>query len=116
MIWRRHAELELNDHLALQPLPPLHSQFHRSVAPILPMVVHATLAEPSPLQALFLVEDRQQSENHRDPRVQLNPHQSVADSVRDVFKVHRRTLDEHANRDNGIEGLLAARWGWGFGR
>ena len=52
-----------------------------------------TLALPSTdartLQRLVVVEGRQNAKNHRNARVQLNPHEGMRNTVTDVLKVHR---------------------------
>lgn len=70
------------------------------------MVMHPTLTQSSPFQTLFLSQNSQQPKDHRHTRIQLNSHQTMADSIRNVFKMHRRTLDQHTNGNDSVKGLL----------
>ena len=111
----KKKEQEYLKNLPLRPIPTLHTQLHRRTPPILTMIVHPPIAQPSSLQPLLLRQHRQQTEDHGHSRIQLHPHQAVADRIGNIFKVHRGTLDQHANGDDGVECLLLGR-GWSVGR
>jgi hypothetical protein len=56
-----------------------------------------------PFQRLIIRQCGQDAKNHRRPRLQLHPHQPMRHRVADVFKVHRRALDQAPNRDDRVE-------------
>lgn len=70
------------------------------------MIMHPTTPQPSPLKTLLLRQNSQKTENNRNPRIQLHPHEPVTDRVRNVLKVHGRALDQHADGDDCVEGLF----------
>jgi len=57
-----------------------------------------------PHESLFLVQDRQQSEDQGNARIQLHAHEALGNAIGNVFKVHGFALDETADGDDGIEG------------
>lgn len=61
----------------------------------------------SPLKRLVIVKTREHTEDDGRASVELDAHEGLADGIADVLKVHRRALDEHADGDDGVEGLLA---------
>lgn len=92
--------------LALNPPPPLNPQLHRREPPITPMImplVPRLPPNPRSLQALLIAQQRQQAEDDRHIVIELQPHEPVARRVCNVLKVHRLALDQHANRDDGVE-------------
>jgi hypothetical protein len=60
-------------------------------------------AQSRSVQSLVIVQARQDAKDDGDAGVQLDPHESVRDGICNVFKVHRGSLDEHADTDNGVE-------------
>lgn len=72
------------------------------------MVVHTTATKTSPLQSLLFRENGKQTKDNRDTRIKLDAHETMADSVGDIFEVHSSALDEDTDGDNSIEGLLGA--------
>lgn len=79
------------------------------------MIMHTTpLHQASSLQTLLLRQNSQQPKNNRHPTIQLHPHQPVAHRIRNVLKVHRRALDQHADGDDRVEGSFWLRGGGGL--
>ena len=60
-----------------------------------------------PLEPLFLRQQRQQPKHHWTPGIQLHLHETMAHRVRDVFKMHRRALDQRAHGNDRIKRSLA---------
>lgn len=52
---------------------------------------------------LLVVEDGQDAKDDGDARVELNAHEAMRDSIRNVLKVHGLALDQNANGNNGVE-------------
>lgn len=66
-------------------------------------MVVAFAVNASPSLCLLLVEHGEDAEDDGDARIQLNPHQAVHGGIRDVLKVHRLSLDEDADGDDGVK-------------
>jgi hypothetical protein len=86
--------------------PPSHSRrhLHCSSTPVLAVVVpffHA--ANSRTFQRLIFRERGKDPEYDRHARVELHAHECVRDALADVFEMHGRTLDEHADRNYCVE-------------
>ncbi|OSS55100.1 hypothetical protein B5807_01715 [Epicoccum nigrum] len=100
----------LIDELPIHPPLPLNSQLHRRAPPVLSVVmplVPIRSCNPRPEQPLLLRQHRQQPKNNRHIAVQLQPHEAMRHGIRNVLEVHRLALDQHSNRNNSVEGLVA---------
>lgn len=75
------------------------------------MSLVALPSDTSALERLVVVEAGKNTENDGRARVELDAHKALRDGVADVLKVHRRALDQHADRDDGVKGLLVRRAG-----
>lgn len=62
---------------------------------------------------LRLAEHRQDAEDDGHARVELHAHEALGHGVCDVLEVHGLALDQHADGDEGVEGLRGGgsrRW------
>jgi hypothetical protein len=85
------------------------------MAPILAMVMLLPTSQPRALQTLLLSQQRQQAKDNGHTGIELHLHQGVRHRIGNVLKVHRFTLDEHANGDDGVKGRRGDRGGFGRG-
>lgn len=72
--------------------------------------------QPCARARLRLGQAGEHAEDDGDAAVELDAHEAVRDRVADVFKVHRRALDEHADRNHRVKGAARACVGCGFRR
>lgn len=87
----------------LRPVLSLETQFDGGISPVLSVVVHATVTQPSSVQALLLGQNSEYTEDYRHTGINLDTHQSVSHGIRDVLEVLRCSLDENTNGYHGIE-------------
>ena len=74
-----------------QLLSKIGSHVRRSFELTMPLVLFPSYT--CPLQGLILCQTRQDAKDNRSAGIQLNPHQTMRDSVADVFKVHGRPFE-----------------------
>ena len=64
---------------------------------------------------LLIIQHRQQAENQRHAGVELHAHEARRHGVSDVLEVHGLAFYEHADGDDGVEGLGGGGVAWGAG-
>mmetsp|Transcript_29911 Transcript_29911/g.44642 ORF Transcript_29911/g.44642 Transcript_29911/m.44642 type:complete len:203 (-) Transcript_29911:282-890(-) len=97
--------------LPLQRLGPHNRHLHRSLPPILPMIMPPILIT-RPLDHLLLIQTIQHPIHHWCHCSQIHIHNSFSDGITNVFKVECLTFDEHSRADYCID---CSRHGEEFG-
>ena len=70
------------------------------------MVVTSRTADAGAGLGLVVVEDGQDAEDDGHAEVEADAHQAMRHGVGDVLEVHGLALDQHADGDDRVEGLL----------
>lgn len=78
------------------------------------VLVNVLRTDPRPLKRLLVRQARQNPKHHRRPRLDLNVHQPVAHTLRDVLEVHGGPFDEDSDGDEDVVGSGGS--GGGLGR
>lgn len=92
-------------HLALSPSAALDAELDGGKAPVLAVVV-AGGRQAGAGAGLVVVEDGEDAEDDGDAEVEADAHEPLRHGVGDVLEVHGLALDQHADGDDGVEGLL----------
>lgn len=100
--------------MPLRPSSPLDAQLDSSEPPVL-AVIMAILCQARAGLRLQVVEHGEDAEDDGDAEVEADAHEPLRHGVGDVLEVHGFALDQHADGDDGVEGLVVRGGGGGGG-